>query len=149
FDNGIVTHEYVHGLSIRLTGGSATSYCLINDEQMGEGWSDWYALMLTMNMEANNPVFRPMGTFASSDPIDGNGIRPVPYDTSFAVNNYTYANIGSPGISQPHGVGFIWSTMLWDLTWAFINEYGYDSDITNGTGGNNMILQLVTDGLKI
>src|SRR5690554_5092866 len=105
--------------------------------------------MLTMNMEAGNPAFRPMGTFAASQPTTGNGIRPVPYDTSFVTNSYTYADLGNSEISVPHGVGFIWSTMLWDLTWAFINAYGYDSDIINGVGGNNIVLQLVTDGLKI
>ena len=149
FDNGIVTHEYVHGLSVRLTGGSSTSYCLSNEEQMGEGWSDWYALMFTMNTQASNPTYRPMGTFAVSQPIDGNGIRPVPYDTSFAVNSYTYADLVNSEISVPHGVGFVWSTMLWDLTWAFMDAYGYDTDITNGSGGNNIVLQLVTDGLKL
>jgi hypothetical protein len=28
--------------------------------------------------------------------------------------------------------------MIWDMYWAFIGEYGYDSDIYYGTGGNNM-----------
>ena len=149
FDNGVITHEYCHGLSIRLTGGSSNSDCLSNDEQMGEGWSDWYALMFTMNMDVDDPVRRPMGTFASGDPVDGIGIRPAPYDTSFAVNDYTYADLGNSEISIPHGVGFIWSTMLWDLTWAFIDAYGYDSNIDSGTGGNNMLLQIVTDALKI
>lgn len=149
FDNGVVIHEYVHGLSNRLTGGSSNSNCLQNDEQMGEGWSDWYAIMLTLNMNAANPVYRPMGTFAASQDVTGNGIRPVPYDTSFAVNNYTYAHLANNEISIPHGVGFIWSTMLWDLTWAFINQYGYDADIVNGGGGNNIAMQLITDGLKL
>ena len=36
--------------------------------------------------------------------------------------------------------------MLWDLTWLFIDEYGFDPDLTNGNGGNNMIMQLVIDG---
>src|SRR5690554_554002 len=133
FDNGIITHEYVHGLSIRLTGGSATSSCLWNEEQMGEGWSDWYGIMFTMDMDADNPVYRPMGTYAVGEPIDGTGIRPVAYDTSFAVNSYTYADLGNAEISVPHGVGFVWSTMLWDLTWAFVDEYGYDADIINGS----------------
>ena len=39
--------------------------------------------------------------------------------------------------------------MLWDLTWLFIDEYGFDPDLTNGNGGNNMIMQLVIDGLKL
>ena len=39
-ENGIIAHEYGHGISIRLTGGPTTSSCLNNQEQMGEGWSD-------------------------------------------------------------------------------------------------------------
>ncbi len=149
FDNGIITHEYVHGVSNRLTGGSANSDCLSNEEQMGEGWSDWYSVMLTMNMDLANPAHRPMGTFASGDPVDGNGIRPVPYDTSMVINSYTYADLGNNEISVPHGVGFVWATMLWDLSWAFMDEYGYDPDLDNGTGGNNMALTLITDALKL
>ncbi|MCP4122722.1 MAG: PKD domain-containing protein [Bacteroidetes bacterium] len=151
FDNGVIVHEYGHGISTRLIGGRYNSNCLggFSVEQMGEGWSDWYGMMLTMDMSAVNPVYRPIGTYAISEDPDGFGIRPAPYDTSFSVNSYTYDNIADENVSVPHGVGFIWSTMLWDLTWAFIDEYGFDADIYNGTGGNNMILQLVTDALKI
>lgn len=149
FDNGIITHEYCHGVSNRLTGGSANSDCLSNEEQMGEGWSDWYSVMLTMNMDVANPAHRPMGTFASGDPVDGNGIRPVPYDTSMVINSYTYADLGNSEISVPHGVGFVWATMLWDLSWALMDEYGYDPDLDAGTGGNNLALQLITDALKL
>ena len=39
--------------------------------------------------------------------------------------------------------------MLWDLTWAFIDQYGFDPDLLYGTGGNNKIMQLVIDGLKL
>jgi hypothetical protein len=35
FDNGIIAHEYGHGISTRLTGGPSNSNCLDNDEQMG------------------------------------------------------------------------------------------------------------------
>jgi hypothetical protein len=48
FDNGIITHEYGHGVSNRLTGGPSQSSCLSNAEQGGEGWSDWFALMMTI-----------------------------------------------------------------------------------------------------
>jgi extracellular elastinolytic metalloproteinase len=43
FDNGVIIHEYGHGVSNRLTGGPAHSGCLSNGEQAGEGWSDWLA----------------------------------------------------------------------------------------------------------
>ncbi|HZH70153.1 MAG TPA: M36 family metallopeptidase, partial [Flavobacteriaceae bacterium] len=52
-------------------------------------------------------------------------------------------------LSLPHGIGFVWATMLWDLTWAMIDEYGFDPDFYNGTGGNNMAMQLVIDGMKL
>ncbi|MFN2428813.1 MAG: M36 family metallopeptidase, partial [Cryomorphaceae bacterium] len=149
FDNGIVIHEYAHGISNRLTGGPNTTNCLFNEEQMGEGWSDYYAILLTMDLDVDNPVNRPMAVYANGDGLGGNGIRPVPYDTSFAVNNYTYADVSNPNLSIPHGVGFVWATMLWDLTWALIDEYGYDPDIISGTGGNNISLQLVTDAMKL
>jgi len=149
FDNGIVIHEYVHGLSNRLTGGANNAGCLFGDEQMGEGWSDYYAIMLTMDLENENPVYRPMGTFASGEPTDGNGIRPVPYDTSFAVNAFTYASLPNQGLTVPHGVGFVWCTMLWDMTWDLIDQYGFDPDLINGTAGNNIALKLVTEGMKL
>jgi hypothetical protein len=48
-----------------------------------------------------------------------------------------------------HGVGSVWATMLWDLTWAYINKYGYDDNKYTGTGGNNRVMQLVIDGIKL
>ncbi|MFQ5350619.1 MAG: M36 family metallopeptidase, partial [Thermoanaerobaculia bacterium] len=43
-DNGIIAHEYCHGLSNRLTGGPSTASCLSGDQRAGEGWSDWCTL---------------------------------------------------------------------------------------------------------
>ena len=42
FDNGIIAHEYGHGISNRLTGGPSTVHCLTLAEQGGEGWSDFF-----------------------------------------------------------------------------------------------------------
>ncbi len=148
-DNGIIAHEYGHGISIRLTGGAFNSGCLQNAEQMGEGWSDYFGLILTMKETDIAEQPRGIGTFAIGQPTNGNGIRPAPYSTSFAINNFTYGATNNAGISQPHGIGFVWATMLWDLTWALIDEYGFDPDIYNGTGGNNIALQLVVDALKL
>jgi extracellular elastinolytic metalloproteinase len=147
-DNGIIAHEYGHGISIRLTGGPSTQ-CLSGAEQGGEGWSDYFALFMTMQEGDIAEMRRGIGTYVRSEGTDGNGIRPAPYSTDMSVNNYTYGNVSNPEISVPHGVGFIWATMLWDMTWNLIDEYGYDPDIYNGTGGNNIALQLIIDGLKL
>ena len=150
FDNGIVAHEYGHGISTRLTGGASVNSCLNNPEQMGEGWSDWFALMITMEEGDLGSDISGIGTFAVGQPTDGNGIRPAPYSTDFAINNYTYADTNdATNISEPHGIGFIWATILWDLTWAYIDKYGFDSDLLNGTGGNNKVMQIVIEGLKL
>ena len=49
FDNGVIAHEYGHGISTRLTGGASNSGCLNSfstPEQMGEGWSDFYGFII-------------------------------------------------------------------------------------------------------
>lgn len=149
FDNGILAHEYGHGISARLIGGASSVNCLNNLEQMGEGLSDWYGLMITMK-EGDQPTdARGIGTFASGQPTTGGGIRNAPYSTDFSINDYTYGDSNSSSVSQPHGVGFVFATMLWDLTWAYIDKYEFDPDIYNGTGGNNIIMQLVIDALKL
>ncbi|SMC44154.1 T9SS-dependent M36 family metallopeptidase [Moheibacter sediminis] len=147
FDNGIVAHEYGHGISTRLTGGPANSGCLNNQEQMGEGWSDYFALVMTIEPGDQGADGRGIGTYAVSQPTTGVGIRPTRYSTNMTINPSTYNSISS--VSIPHGVGYVWATMLWDMTWELISQYGFDPDIYNGSGGNNLAMQLVTDGLKL
>ena len=149
-DNGIIAHEYGHGISIRLTGGASNAGCISNAEQMGEGWSDYFGLWLTIEPGDTPEDIRGIGTYATGAPITSQGIRPAAYSTDFAVNDLTYADVAdTANISQPHGIGTIWSTMLWDMTWLMIDEFGYDDDLYTGTGGNNMALSLVVDALKL
>jgi extracellular elastinolytic metalloproteinase len=150
-DNGIIAHEYGHGISNRLVGGASNSGCLHNAEQMGEGWSDWFGLMITMEPGDLGTDIRGIGTYVKGQPNTGPGIRPAPYSTDFAVNNFTYGSSNNVAISQPHGVGFIFATALWDLNWALIDFYGgtFDPDMYNGTGGNNIAMQLIIEGLKL
>ncbi|HEX8507526.1 MAG TPA: T9SS-dependent M36 family metallopeptidase [Hymenobacter sp.] len=150
FDNGIIAHEYGHGISNRLTGGPNNVSCLGNAEQAGEGWSDWFGLMMTTKPGDTGAKVRGIGTYASGQPTTGRGIRPAPYSTDFAVNNFTYAATNNTAaISQPHGIGFVWATMIWDLNWALVDKYGYNADLYRGKGGNNIAMQLVMDGLKL
>ncbi|MCE3075961.1 T9SS-dependent M36 family metallopeptidase [Chryseobacterium gwangjuense] len=155
FDNGVMIHEYGHGISTRLTGNGYS--CLSTNgsyEQMGEGWSDFFALMLTNKPGDNASVARGMGTYASGEGITGAGIRPAKYSPDFAINDYTYTDTNglafSNGAPDVHSIGFIWATMLWDLHWQYVAKYGYASDVTsNTTNGSSRVLQLVTDALKL
>lgn len=147
FDTGIMAHEYTHGISNRLTGGPNNTSCLNNEEQMGEGWGDYMGLMMTMKPGDQGTDGRGIGTYAVSQPTTGVGIRPTRYSTDMSVNPSTYNTIKTAAI--PHGVGYVWATMLWEMTWELINGYGYNPDIFNGTAGNNVALQLVMDGMKL
>ena len=146
-DNEVIAHEYGHGISNRLTAGPTIVSCLNNNEQMGEGWSDYWGIWFTMKEGDQGTDARGIGTYDAGQGPDGSGIRDAPYSTDFAVNDFTYADINS--VSIPHGVGFVWCTMLWDMTWAMVDEYGFDTDFYEGTGGNNLAMQLVMDGMKL
>lgn len=151
FDNGVILHEYGHGISTRLTGGPAAT-CLGGDEQSGEGWSDFFGYMITMDPNTVPAVFaqgRGIGSYVFGEDTNGDGIRPARYSTDFAINDYTYGDLNNSEISAPHGVGFIWATMLWEMTAKLVDAYGYDTDVVNGNGGNNLAIQLVVTGLKL
>lgn len=150
FDNVIIAHEYGHGISNRLTGGPAAANCLGNQEQMGEGWSDYFGIVMTIEPGDQSTDRRGVGTYAIGQTTTGTGIRPAPYTTDMNINGFTYGDITNTGaISRPHGIGFLWCNMLWEMTWMLIDRYGWDPDIVNGTGGNNIAMQLVTEGMKL
>lgn len=152
FDNGIIAHEYGHGISTRLSGN-----CLSSSEQQGEGWSDWFWLMMQIKPGDTRNDARGIGTFASNQPVNGLGIRQYRYATDMAVNPHTFGDTNTmfftnaSGVQQvnTHAVGSVWAVMLWDLAWNYIDKYGYDPNIYTGTGGNNKVMRLVLDAIKL
>ena len=90
---------------------------------------------------------RGVGNYALGQPTTGNGIRAYPYSTNMSIDPRTYDAIKTAAI--PHGVGSVWAAMLWEMNWALVNQYGFNPDIYGTTGGNNIALQLVLDGLKL
>jgi extracellular elastinolytic metalloproteinase len=155
---GIVLHEYAHGWSLRLTGGPGIN-CLGGSEQMGEGWSDYLGVVTLIDPALDDPEGpRGMGPYALFQPDrQGNGIRPRPYSRNMDIQPTTYDRIRTGGwitggsLAAPHGVGHAWNAMLWDLTWDLIDRHGFNPNVYQdwSTGGNNLSLQLVSDGLKI
>ena len=147
FDNGIITHEYGHGVSNRLTGGPANAGCLGNQEQGGEGWSDYLGLMLTHNWATANltdgTIPRPIGVYAQGQPLGVGGIRTAPYSTNMTVSPQSYINL--PTFVVPHGIGEVWCSAIWDMTWNVIQQEGvinpniYDAD---GIGGNVICIKI-------
>ncbi len=155
FDNGIVSHEYGHGINIRLVGGRNNSGCVNANESMGEGWADYIGKILQLREIDNGIAFSGVGTFAVGQAPDGVGIRPAPYSGDLNNNPMDYQMLlndtGNATFTIPHGVGSVWAGMLWDLTWDLIAIHGFDPDIynSNGTAGNVIALNLVVEGFKL
>jgi PKD repeat protein len=145
-DNGIIAHEYGHGVSNRLTGGPENSDCLFNGEQAGEGWSDWIALMLTMEEGDTGEQPRGIATY-STDDESGVGLRRYPYSTDMTINPLTYGDVATS--FGPHAIGEVWCSSIWELTWKLVETEGFDPDWFHGTGGNNTAMRLVLEGMRL
>jgi len=149
FDSGIIIHEYGHGISIRLTGGPNNVNCLNAGQAggMGEGWGDCWAIELMQKPSYTPADAFPMGNYAA-----GRGIRPFPYSADFNIDPQTYGYINRPGYdhdSNVHAKGSVWCTILNEVYWDLVIEHGFDTDWYTGTGGNNVLLQNIVDGLKL
>jgi extracellular elastinolytic metalloproteinase len=157
-ENGIILHEYTHGISSRLTGGPGMS-CLGGNEQAGEGWSDYMALTLLLDPALDDPeAARGMGPYALFQADrHGAGIRPRPYSRDMTIQPFTYDSIKTNGwlnntsLALPHGLGHGWASVLWDLDWDLIDKYGFNRNLYANwnTAGNTRALQYVMDGLKL
>ncbi|MEM7582055.1 MAG: M36 family metallopeptidase [Acidobacteriota bacterium] len=151
-DNGVIVHEYGHGISIRQVGGPGNSSCLNNTQQAGEGWSDLLGLIYTHEPGDAGTDSRGIGTYLFGQAPTGPGIRDLPYSTNPAVNNWTYESIS--GASIPHGVGSRWAQAAWEVYWVLVDEYGFEPDLHNfdindpNEAGNKRAMFYINEGLK-
>jgi extracellular elastinolytic metalloproteinase len=148
FDNGVIIHEYGHGVTNRLVGGPSNVTCLANNQEPGEGWSDFFALAFTANSGDSGTDARGFANYLFGQPPGANGIRPQPYSTDPVKNNYTYASIN--GNTEIHSVGSVWAEVIWKMYWALIDQHGFNANLsdTSAWAGNQRALLYVVDGLK-
>jgi hypothetical protein len=161
-DAEIVFHEYTHGLSWRLVGGG-DALGTSQSDGMGEGWSDFYGLALLSesgddvngNYAAGGYVTYQLGGLTQNYYY---GIRRYPYSTDMTKNPLTFKDIDpaqasshsgvprSPIIgntaNEVHNQGEVWCVTLWEARANLVNKYGW-------AVGNQLILQLTTDGMKL
>ncbi|KAI8832135.1 Fungalysin metallopeptidase-domain-containing protein [Chytriomyces cf. hyalinus JEL632] len=150
YDNGIVYHEMGHGLSNRLTGGGSNPNCLSSSQSggMGEGWSDLWAVVLTLPATATRDTNIDMGRYV----LGGDkGIRAYPYSTSLTTNPHKYSELKTT--SEVHNVGEIWCTMLYEVLWNMVDVSGWlnPADLTTGKDsgkGNADFASVVIQGMK-
>ncbi len=161
-DAEIVFHEFSHGLSWRLVGGGqglGTS----QSDGMGEGWADFYSLALLSEPGDDVHGCYAAGGYATHQffGLAQNyyfGIRRYPYSTDMAKNPLTFKDIDSliasphAGVprspiiannpSEVHNQGEVWCVTLWEARANLVEKYGW-------AAGNQLMLQLVTDGMKL
>ncbi|WP_216825074.1 extracellular metalloproteinase [Agarilytica rhodophyticola] len=151
FDNLVIVHEYGHGISTRQVGGPSNSSCLRNQQQGGEGWSDFLGLVYTAKVGDRGGDARGVGSYLFGLATDGS-IRPQRYSTNPAINSYTYESVRNAVV--PHGVGSVWAQALWEVYWALVDKHGFeenllDFDINDANeAGNKRMMFYVNEGLK-
>jgi hypothetical protein len=157
-DGDIVYHEFTHGTSIRLHNGLSGT----QPQGMGEGWSDFYGVVLQAEPGDDPNANYCVGgytTYLFSTGFVNNyyfGIRRFPYSVNMNIYPLTYGDVQTltydtsipanpifinSSSSEVHNVGEIWCNMLLDGRAQLWNTYGFP--------GNQRMLQLVTDGMKL
>ncbi|KAG8905775.1 hypothetical protein FRB99_008254 [Tulasnella sp. 403] len=143
--NDVITHEFTHGLTNRMTGGG-TGRCLSTTEAggMGEGWSDTLSFWTEQNSTTVGDFV--LGAWVYNNP---KGIRSVPYSTNKAVDPYTYATVKTKG--EVHDIGEIWATVLIEVYAALVEKHGFSGDFFNPdqSEGNIVFLHLLVDALPL
>jgi hypothetical protein len=153
FDADVVFHEFTHGLTNRLVGGTRQGHTLDapQSQGMGEGWSDFFALTIQNFFRAQNGQAERIIT---GDWVVNNltGIRSNPYDDNYP---FTYGNVstfprfdpntGFPdpnGLPDEHQTGEIWCAALMMMVRRMRAALG-------DVNGYRLGWQMVTDGLKL
>lgn len=137
FDQGVIIHELTHGLSNRLI-GNASGLLGTQARGMGEGWSDYFSLVLLRNEADDKDGSYPIGQYVTNRA--SRGIRLFPYSTSMSVSPLTFADIADN--TESHAIGEIWCAMLWEMRALLVERYGFQE-------GQRQSVQLVVDGMKL
>ncbi|KAG9074930.1 hypothetical protein FRC06_010373, partial [Ceratobasidium sp. 370] len=146
-ENDIVSHEYTHGISNRLTGGG-TGTCLTSTEAggMGEGWSDAFADWSEQESAADAVADFTLGSYVINDKA---GIRSYPYSTSKTTNPLTYGSLRT--LNEVHDIGEVWALIWHEIYAGLINKLGFSASKNDptGTAGNIVALHLFIDSFKL
>ena len=137
-DAEVIFHEYTHGVSHRLVGGTmeANSLALAQSRGLSEGWSDFFALTV-VNFHRNTEK-DVIGNWVSGDP---DGLRKFRYTSNFPAN---FSTLGMDVYvsTQPHEVGSIWCATLLEM------NRNLRMALKSRNLGYRLSWQLVFDSLK-
>ncbi|KAI8055273.1 Fungalysin metallopeptidase-domain-containing protein [Syncephalis plumigaleata] len=148
-ENGVVLHEYGHGVSNRLTGGPSNVDCLSDGYAAGmnEGWSDFYAYWMEMKATDKPTKQVEFGHYSA-----GSSFRIHPYSTDLTANPLKVDKLNDKNWTRDkYSVGTLWATILYEVYWSLVNKLGFQENLFSAdlSKGNTLLLQLVLDGLKM
>jgi extracellular elastinolytic metalloproteinase len=151
-DSVIPIHEFMHGVSNRLTGGPSNSNCLQARESagLGEGWSDAIAAYLNMNSTdtiSKSVIIGAYVTDASQD--TGRGIRRYPYSTNMNLNPLVFSQLQID--TSVHKIGEVWAVILYEMYWVLVAKLGFGDDWhdSNQLKGNVVALKVIIGGMSL
>lgn len=144
-DIQIVAHEFFHHVSNRLV-GNATGLSSVQGGGMGEGWSDFDSMLLTVRPEdksvGGNDKYQ--GAYGLALYVTFSqyfGIRRTPYSTDMSIDPLTFKDIsnGEPlpttapilgdttgsNNAEVHATGEIWCNTLWEIYASLLNDPRY------------------------
>jgi hypothetical protein len=168
-DNQIIAHEWFHHVSNRLV-GNASGLSSLQGGGMGEGWSDFSSMMLTVRLEDRN--VNGNGQFQGAYPqayyaAQNNyyGIRRAPYSTSPSIFPLTFKHIqdgvalpttaplsfGQNGASnsEVHNVGEIWCNTLWEIYASLLNDPRFSGSTAGFKQAQERMKSYIIAGLKM
>ncbi|KAJ3352604.1 Fungalysin/Thermolysin Extracellular metalloproteinase 5 [Allomyces javanicus] len=148
YEQPITLHEYMHGISERLTGGPANSDCLNKRMTggLGEGWSDVFGLVVGVFKAWSDPNYPyVLGDYVMGNP---NGMRKYPYSPNMSINPLKYSSIKT--MTDVHDIGEVWAVILIEIYFNFVKKYGYgDLMSADLSKGNTRFLRIMFDALKL
>ncbi|KAJ3367917.1 Fungalysin/Thermolysin Extracellular metalloproteinase 5 [Allomyces arbusculus] len=148
YEPAIPLHEYMHGISDRLTGGPANTDCLssVLSSGMSEGWSDVFGLVVGVFRSWSDPNY----PYVIGDYVMGTlkGMRQYPYSPDMSINPYKFSSLKT--MTEPHMIGEVWATVLVEVYFNFVKKYGYgDLMAADLSKGNSKFLKIMFDALKL
>ncbi len=136
-DQGIILHELSHGLSTRLV-GNGTGLTGTHGRGMGEGWSDYFGIILLRDPSDDLDGRYAIGQYAFNN--YSRGIRRYPYSTDPGVYLMNFGDITKN--TEIHAVGEIWCNTLLEMRALLIRKLGFQE-------GQRQSIQMAVDGLKL
>lgn len=149
FDNDLIQHEYMHGITSRLVGGPENPNCMQarTAQALAEGYSDFMAIIL--RLRASDSRFTPIaiGKYVAWNALKG--IRTRPYTSDLRLNFLTFRDLSTR--SEVHDMGEIWAATLHDVLWNLITRHGIEKDIfsVQSKAGNIRTMHLIMVSLKL